>query len=111
MGTEFLRIAIRNLEATYEEHRDDLVVAEAEFWLKALPPPQGRDKEYACQLSELWLFKAYAHEHLRQWDRARDACRKLIDMHPYPDSQNVFQAKDILRVVGELEEREKALGR
>jgi tetratricopeptide (TPR) repeat protein len=102
-GTEYVKLAARHLEATYTERQYGQVVIEADYWLKLLPPPEGREAAYACQLSEILLFKAYAQRYQGQPKAALATCEELIRIHPFADSQNVLRAKEIVRSITEVE--------
>ena len=61
--------------------------------LATVAPPEGQSKQYACDLTELWLCKGACHNRLGQKDKAAEAFRKVIEIHPWSDSQNAQRAR------------------
>jgi len=101
-GTEYVKLAARHLEAAYTERDFEQVTIEADHWLELLPPPEGREPAYACQITEILLFKANAQRRLGQLPEARATSEDLIAMHPYPNSQNVAKAREIIEAIADV---------
>lgn len=98
-SADSVAIIAKYATSTLRERRYDETLATVEFSMKALPAPDGKDKDYSCAVTELWLVKGYCHFHLNQWDKAREAFNKVIAIHPWADSQNVQKAQKWLGFV------------
>jgi TolA-binding protein len=85
-----------------QERRYPETLATVDVALENFPLPDGRDTAYACEFSELFLAKGISHFNLKEWSQARQAFQKVIDIHPWPDSQNVQSAR---RWLGYVEAR------
>jgi len=96
---EAVAIFTKYAASTLGEHRYVETLATVETTLGFLPPPDGKNKDYACAITEVWLVKGYCHFHLKQWDKAREAFHKVIEIHPWSDSQNVQKAQKWLGFV------------
>jgi len=96
---EFVKTAHRHLWATMREKKYPEAVAEAEFWLNALPKPDGTNKPYDAELTELWLCKAYAHQWMGEYAKAREAFETILRISPWPDSLNAIRARNTLKAL------------
>lgn len=65
--------------------------------LAQLPPPRSDEKEYACALIELLLVKVHILGRLDQLEEGAAACRKILEISPWPDSSAALQAKSWLK--------------
>ena len=64
--------------------------------LPRLPAPDAQNKQYAAELTELWLIKATIHNHNKQEKEARAAYEKIIEISPWSDSMNAQRARRYL---------------
>jgi hypothetical protein len=86
--TRIVRVASQDREANTEEQ-----IKELDLWLSELPPPDGKNKMYAADFTELWVIKGGLHNRLKQPDKARAAFEKVVEIGPWSDSQNVQYAR------------------
>jgi len=96
---EAIAVLARYAATTLNEHRLAETLATVETALARLPSPVGASNDYRCAITELYLLKGYCHFHLKQWDQARAAFNKVIEIHPWDDSQNVQKARKWLGFV------------
>ena len=94
---ERVRASLQLIRSTQGERRFRDVAAQADQLLAASPSPENQDKPYACELAELWLIKGVAHYEMREWDKAREAFQKAIQVHPWDDSEQVQKARRWIR--------------
>jgi len=90
---ELIRAIVRDVTGVYEQRRFADTIALVDATVALLPPPEGQDKQYACELAELWVTKGVAHYFLKEWDKARQALETGIRVHPWKDSQEVQLAR------------------
>ena len=98
-GADGLALFTRFVNATmneglYADALDMVDLIRAHF-----PAPDGRDKAYACEYSELFLAKGIVLFYRKEWEQARQAFEKVIEIHPWADSQNAQRARQWLGYV------------
>jgi hypothetical protein len=98
-NVELVRAIVRWLYLEFQEGRVEETLATLDQLLARLPQP-NMDKQYAGELTELWLLKGAAHNRLKQTDRARQAFEKVIEVSPWTDSQNAQNARHWLETHG-----------
>lgn len=98
-GPQAVEVFTKYAASTLREHRYNESLLTTDMALEALPAPEADNNDYACAITELWLAKGYSHFNLAQWNQARQAFEKVIEIHPWADSQNVQKARQWLRFV------------
>jgi tetratricopeptide (TPR) repeat protein len=67
--------------------------------LAQLPEPDESDKAYAAELTELYIIKAGCLNRLRRFTEAIQTFRRVIEIHPWKDSQNVQEAQRWIKIL------------
>lgn len=93
---DIVRALITHLKEELRNGRWDESLAILEQTMPRLPAPNGKNKEYAAELTELWLIKATIHNHKQQEKEARAAYEKIIAISPWSDSMNAQRARRYL---------------
>ena len=99
-NVELTRAIVHWLNLEFSEGRVEETLATLEQFLPKLPSPNGQDKTYAGELSELWLLKGAGHNLLKQPDKAAPAFQKVLEVSPSSDSQNAQRARRWLETHG-----------
>ncbi len=90
---EVLDLSRKYSSALMHQHLYREALATLDVMMEQLPAPDGTDNDYACAMTELWLIKGYCHFDLKEWEPAREAFTKVVEIHPWSDSQNVQRAQ------------------
>jgi tetratricopeptide (TPR) repeat protein len=93
---DIVRALITHLKEELRNGRWDESLGILEKTLPCLSPADAKDKEYAAELTELWLIKATIHNHNKQEKEARAAYEKIIEISPWSDSMNAQRARRYL---------------
>jgi len=98
-GAEGLAIFRRYVSCTLRERRYEETLETVATALAGLPVPDGNDRMYAADYTELYLAQGICHFYLKQWEPAREAFQQVVEIHPWADSQNVQRARQWLESV------------
>ena len=94
---DLVRAIVRQVRVIYTDRRFADAIAMADSLIAVMPPADGENKQYACEMSEVWATKGVSHYFLKQWDKAREALETAIRIHPWKDSQEVQIAQGWLK--------------
>jgi len=98
-GPGAVQIMAAYAASSIQEHRYDEGLATVEQSLARFAPPDGKDDNYAYAITELWLIKGICHFHRKEWDKAKEAFNRVIEIHPFADAHNVLKARKWLGFV------------